>query len=747
MAGSDVSVLRMLLGEDYVRFENDVIIRSLEQLAEQGKLPRKTLSKIKLGLEHGESIPITEESLDYQSRNGRDGGAFLRVSIDLPDGVKLQNFVKVHSDKKKFKNESSITRVLHEIGSKYALPLFYVDEERDLMSTPFIAADSALSYFTSNPQSREKLLTDCVDALFDTYTRARSHSKEIQPLVKGGKDAISRIKDIALPWLTGQKGAEGLDGLIASLNENYDKSHDDSTHVLIHGDPQLCNFLTSSDQVYIIDWEMARNGSLHQDLYRLLLRTGEDQKLKDVVLHRAFVSAKDKLGYTGDESRFLEQYRRFEVGEHLYVAGVFKDLSRNCHIDAKKALTEAANLYFNKSLRSARSLGLDDLAEALMSSSRTFNFREMTDNEYEYFDETVSVSSAGFSHYFQQSMPASKEEVKSIKNVLKAKKREGWLKKTAKALAVAVGIAAGMAMGGVGHEYLAKKPADQVKCLPISHTLEFDSFPFDKFLNEPEVKKIIGGGYEEYRSSNRLNYLGYIGMNNADDVKRYTKISPDQYLQLIWGPPKKSPKYFIDTDTKESVIHKASVKYGFDGGNVNPFTQLIWNNIKNHNLSSKIDRETFTGLPYEVLDEIAGKAPNTGRTMKELIEIAAKYFRQLIDEKKLNVPEAIAAYYCGEDAVSKAKWAAYESEAKKRKIPPAGEEIDRLCKENSIFWKYCHHLPAGRGKELAIYAAVNAAYEHTSSFADGCMPEEWERMNSISRRYKDISGSLSPSKR
>ena len=90
-------------------------------------------------------------------------------------------------------------------------------------------------------------------------------------------------------------------------------------------------------------------GSLHQDIYRLLLRTG-DNSLRNSVLKRAFSSAKEKLGYTGDESMFLEQYRRFEVGEHLYVAGVFKDLSRNCHIDAKKALTEAANLYFNKSL-------------------------------------------------------------------------------------------------------------------------------------------------------------------------------------------------------------------------------------------------------------------------------------------------------------------------------------------------------------------------------------------------------------
>ncbi|MEK6960913.1 MAG: phosphotransferase [Nanoarchaeota archaeon] len=746
MADPSVSVIRMILGDDYIRFEKDVILRSLEQLAEQGKLPRKTLAKIKLGLEHGESIPITEEALDYQSRNGRDGGAFLRVSIDLPDGVKLQNFVKVHSDEKTFKNESSITRVLHESGSRYTLPLFYVDEERNLMSTPFIPADSALSYFTSNPQSREKLLTDCVEALFDTYTRARSHSKEIQPLIKGGKDAISRIKDIALPWLTGTKEATGLEGLITALKENYSKCHDDATHVLIHGDPQLCNFLKSDEQVYLIDWEMARMGSLHQDIYRLLLRTG-DNSLRNSVLKRAFSSAKEKLGYTGDESMFLEQYRRFEVGEHLYVAGVFKDLSRNCHIDAKKALTEAANLYFNKSLRSARSLGLDDLAEALMSSSRSFNCTEMTENEYEYFDETVSASSAGFSHYFQQSMPASKEEVKSIKSVLKAKKREGWLKKTAKALVVTAGIVAGMAVGGVGHESVTAKPADQVKCLPISHTLEFESFPFDKFLNDPEVKKIIGGGYEEYRSSNRMNYLGYLGMNNEGDVKGSTKLSADQYLRLIWGPPKTSPRYFIDTDTKESVIHKASVKYGLEGENVNPFTQLIWNNVKNHNFSSKIDRETFTGLPYEVLDEIAGKAPCTGRTMEELIEISAKYFRQLLDEKKLNVPEAIAVYYCGEDAVSKARWAAYKNEANKRKIPPVGEEIDRLCKENSIFWKYCHHLPAGRGKELAIQATVNSAYEHTSSFAEGCMPLEWERMNRISRRYKDIFRSLSPSKR
>jgi len=738
MAGSDVSVLRMLLGDDYIRFEKDVILRSLEQLAEQGKLSRKTLSKIKLGLEHGESIPITEEALDYQSRNGRDGGAFLRVSIDLPDGVKLQNFVKVHSDENKFKNESSITSVLHESGSKYALPLFYVDGERNLMSTPFIAADSALSYFTNNPKEQEQLLTDCVDALFDTYSRARAHSKEIQPLVKGGKDAISRIKDIALPWLTGTKEASGLDGLLKSLKENYDKSHDDSTHVLIHGDPQLCNFLKSSDQVYLIDWEMARMGNLHQDIYRLLLRTGDDTPLRNSVLNRAFLLSKEKLDYTGDESKFLEQYRRFEIGEHLYVAGVFKDLSRSCHIDAKKALTEAANLYFNKSLRSARSLGLDDLAESLRSSSRSFNCTEMTENEYEYFDEMVSVSSAGFSEYFQQSMPASKEEVKSIKSVLQKKKRDGWFKKTAKALVVTAGIVAGMAVGGVGHEYLTRKPADEVKYLTISPHLEFESFPFDKFLNDPEIKKIIGGGYEEYRSSNRLNYLGYLGMNNADDVTRHTKLSPDQYLRLIWGHPKLFPKYFAETD-RESVIGMASEKYGLKGDNVNPFLQLIWNNVKDHNFGSTIVREKFTGLPYEILDEIAGEAPKDGRTMEALIDVSAKYFRQLLEEKKLSVPEAIAVYYCGEDAIRKAKWAAYETEAKRRKIPPSGNEIDPLCKETKTFWKYCHHLPAGRGKELAIYAAVNSAYEHTSSFSDGCVPAEWEKRDVISRKYKEVS--------
>lgn len=719
MADNRASVLRMVLGEDYAAFEREFVVRSLEDLADRGRLSKKTLELIKTGIAQGEGLNLKEEHLEYQSRNARDGGGFLRVSLDLPGGVSLSSFVKIQSDPVRLKNESQLNRSLSEdAGSPYVLPILYLNEEKLLMATPFIEGERAQEAYNRDTAQQHELIERLAGSLLDVYRRARK--KGIKPATNNrSKNGSQRVKDVVMPWLTGKKTLDSqLEGLISEVRRSVDDQTEPELEVLLHGDAQLNNFIVDGDKTLIIDWEMSRTGSIHYDIYRLLLRSREGGSDQTALLKGVWGFAREHLGYKKDISDFYSSYKRVECIEDLFVAGIFKDLSHSCEPSMKTALETAGDLYYTKSVQTARTLGLTALAKELEKNAAAMNCRELSRQEYETAETTLTVSDAGFSKYFQMSQPASKEEVRAVAKLMRQNKKAGIfraLKRAAMAAIVAAGIAVGGAYLGEVGRAVPQISQEQNEESYLDPLLEFDGMYTTDYLNDPNLRGLI----EKHKLTDLPKKFWSIHIISSEDALRDTlKTSKEEYLTLFEGKPIPNPKYFSDAEGP-GLIEKYSKRNGLHGPS-NPLYWIVWSNLHKTTEMPK-DRDPLTGLPYAVLDEICPAKDGHKRSHEELISAAASYLRNTLEHHKLDALDSIAIYYCGEDEVRRVQGRIYKGIYDKKSAggrTVADDEIQSISRTSDNFWNYWRYL--GEGGELAVKVAVMTShnrYANSESYA------------------------------
>jgi len=666
-------LLRTILGDEYTRFEKEVLVRSLEELAGQQKISKKALKKVVLGLEKGNGFPTTEEIIDQQTRTNRAGGALVNVTIDVP-GIPLQTFVKVHTDKAAMQREAGLTKILHdELKSRHVLQLRYSDERNLVLATPFINAERAQDAYQK--KRNVAVVQDCLQALLDTYERA-SKSAAIHKLVPQTKKSyVQRFEKSVLSRIAG-KTVKATD----SLQKEYqviDNSLKNAPQVLLHGDPNLSNFLVNKSRTYIIDWESSRRGSIHSDVYRLLARAGVSAQEKKELLEQAYVFVKEKFLWAGDLELFLKQYALSEVHEHLFTAAQFKELAHTT--DMKKEFDEAASVYYTKAVNSAKAQGLDKLAQELASAAGTLlegNVRVLSDEEFTGAEKKYSLCEQGFSTLLQHSLPADEKRVVSdIKERLEKKERQrSWKKRgvAAGAIAVIAGLSTGIAFS------IPKKTVKEtvVEYAMLGRGLECSS---PREQNDfPELKKHIDTG--------ELGWLYWY--MDEEKWKGKVNISHQTFKDLFETPKyqqggKETGKYGLLYNSYKRVGIPSEFVYGLYMANAI---------VKKSN-----ERDEATGLPKSVLAELAKTDSVDKIPLEQKVALSLEYFRNRIERNQLRVGNAFAEYYCGSDALYHAQWAAAEKLPKDRQIKYAES------KDYYDFWKFAEFLPDD-GRELAVIA-------------------------------------------
>ncbi len=687
-------LLKALLGSNYERFVQAVLAAEIAKLP---KIKQETLEKITLALSKGE-VPVTEELLDHQTRTARNGGAFIEAAMHLPDGLTPKTFVKVFSSRKDFDIEARVTKELHEAGSPYVLPPRFVAQPKWwqfftapslVLATPFVEGERVYDLYRKPDAPKAQLIEECADALLDTYERMKD--KQIHPLAGKEASLTTVAEEIALQRIFGRvpKIKEFLESY-KTIEQRLKKA----PRAFLHGDPNLSNFI-KGEKLYLVDWEFAREGIIHSDLYRLFLRSDLSEEAKQEILKKIHERMQ---GYEGTLKEFYDEYKACEIHEHLITAGQFKHLSRT-----NPLFEQAANLYYTKAVRGARELSKKNpqdiellrLYYALITLPDA-EIRILQEEEYQKAEEETRKH--GPSTIFAQSIDGDTAKKDVVKVLERKQKARRWGK--ASAMIGATGLAAIMGLGEAKEESKEPKPAEYYSIeqfLDAGWSTEYDKHPAIQGLKAER------------------HWLTYPFSDREKIAK--ANIPFEDYVRLLWGEPKKLPdgKDFADGN---SLSYRLAKKYGIP--------DYVLTAIFYTNAFVKFDqeRDAITGLPKKVLKELGQNS-----TLEEKAELAAQHLRTTLEMHKFKLFESTAFYYCGSNVVYDAMYRANEE---RRKQNPQAETAE--------FWDYCNYLPDNL-KKTVMQAVLNENQGWNDAYMDVGMqwPDRWEKNLKIQDKYKVTS--------
>lgn len=375
----------------YDYFSQVMLIESLRQLSterrkdfaslsDQQKAELKTIERV---LEKGGSFDDFIEEKNYTSSNSLQGGSFHQLDLKIND-LNSKVFIKLLPDKKTYKASLAVQSRAAKI-SRHVMAPTYSDDRLKLIAFPFIEGetlDEKIAGLKGNPAGRKKVFERAIDVLADIYvkgTKEQFSDISLLELNDASNSFLTKLLFATNPRLKkanttlfGRKRIKDakLEELLKDYRAGVGAVLDDSRfNRLMHGDPHLRNFIDSNNELYLIDFDLARFGKIQLDLFKLFERSGvlSEPALKAHLLNYAFDRVRGDVRISRNE--FMRLYDFTEVHEHFMSAGRYLSFSQDNNVSGefgkKENLRELACLDYTRALNGLKRLHLEALASKI----------------------------------------------------------------------------------------------------------------------------------------------------------------------------------------------------------------------------------------------------------------------------------------------------------------------------------------------------------------------------------------------